>query len=254
MNKNVINVFDQKSFDCRLDWGLNGIKRAVKRKDIIVIIDVLSFSTTVITAIHYGAEIFPFIKSNIKDIDLYAQKINAEVVLGRSEAKLYKRQSLSPLSFDKSCNKKKFLLPSRNGSTYSKIAENNKYVFIGSIINASSVSSTINKIRKFNKIPVTVISCGERWKEDKELRPSIEDYLGAGAILSTLNGIKSPEAKVCINAFKTSKPELKKLIWNSISGRELRSWGFDKDVRYASKLNMIKEVPFLKNKSFKLYK
>ncbi|HUC89009.1 MAG TPA: 2-phosphosulfolactate phosphatase [Candidatus Paceibacterota bacterium] len=89
---------------------------------------------------------------------------------------------------------------------------------------------------------------------DKELRPNIEDYLGAGLIISYLKGTKSPEVEVCLNAYKKSKSKFKKLIWDSISGRELRSWEFDEDVKYASKLNIIKEVAILKNKCFKLYK
>ncbi|HUC89010.1 MAG TPA: 2-phosphosulfolactate phosphatase [Candidatus Paceibacterota bacterium] len=172
--KETDNVFNQEPFECKLDWGLNGIKEAVKRKDIIIIVDILSFSTTVTTAIHYGSEIFPFSKTEIEDIDSYAKEINAEVVLGRSEAKLYNKQSLSSLSFNKSCNGKKFLLPSRNGSTYSKIAENNDFVFIGSIINARPVAQIVNRIRKFNKIPVTIISCGERWRGIRNYVPILK--------------------------------------------------------------------------------
>jgi phosphosulfolactate phosphohydrolase-like enzyme len=52
-----------------------------------------------------------------------------------------------------------------------------------------------------NMISVTVIACGERWNipsEDGELRMALEDYLGAGAILSYLPYEKSPEARACV--------------------------------------------------------
>ena len=55
-------------------------------------------------------------------------------------------------------------------------------------------------------LSVTILACGERWKqpnEDGELRFAIEDYLGAGAILSALPAAlaRSPEARVCQGAF-----------------------------------------------------
>jgi hypothetical protein len=68
------------------------------------------------------------------------------------------------------------------------------------------------------------------------LRPAIEDYLGAGAILAQLSGSKSPEAEVCINAFRNSKQDPARLIWNSGSSRELRQRGFEHDVAHSSRL------------------
>lgn len=127
-------------------------------------------------------------------------------------------------------------------------------LLIGSLLNASSVASFANHLKNEKNMNITVIPCGEVWNDlyenEDSLRPSIEDYLGAGAILSELEGTKSPEAEVCIGAFLQSKHKLKELIWECGSGRELRMKGFEDDVRHCSQLNHFKVVPILQNNCF----
>lgn len=51
-------------------------------------------------------------------------------------------------------------------------------------------------------------SSGRTLMEQDAMRPGIEDYLGAGSILSMLNGSKSPEAQVCMGAYENSKAKI----------------------------------------------
>jgi 2-phosphosulfolactate phosphatase len=98
---------------------------------------------------------------------------------------------------------------------------------------------------------MTVIACGERWRdlhEDGPLRPAIEDYLGAGAILSHLVYAKSPEARVCEGAFHQTRDSLEEIIWDCASGRELRAVGFGEDVRHAARLDLYDSVPVMRGK------
>jgi 2-phosphosulfolactate phosphatase len=97
-------------------------------------------------------------------------------------------------------------------------------------------------------VAATVIACGERWPEpgeDGALRVAIEDYLGAGAILSYLAVDKSPEAQVCEGAFRGAQGRLTELLHDSISGRELRQKGWDADVEHAAQLNVYDVVPVM---------
>ena len=107
----------------------------------------------------------------------------------------------------------------------------------------------MNKIQKETNLNITVIACGERWRsvndESRELRPSIEDYLGAGAILEKLVGTKSPEARVCIGAFQNAKPNLSELVNDSSSGRELIDMGYPEDVKFSCQVDLYKDVPIL---------
>jgi len=76
---------------------------------------------------------------------------------------------------------------------------------------------------------------------------AIEDYLGAGAILSELSYPKSPEARVCEGSFRQSRRNLDEIIWDCGSGRELREAGFGDDVRHAARLDLYDVAPLMQD-------
>lgn len=120
---------------------------------------------------------------------------------------------------------------------------------VGTLINAQAVANAVAALlEQQHDLCVTVIACGERWKtpsEDGELRIAIEDYLGAGAILSYLPYEQSPEARVCAGAFVQAREDLKALLWECGSGRELRAKGYGHDVEHAAQLNLYDAVPLM---------
>lgn len=242
------NVFNQAPFQCRMDWGARGVKEASARGDIIIVVDVLSFSSAITNAVHNGVIIYPFPRTG--DINEYGKLAEAEVcILERTRARELGLPSLSATSFNESHKGKKYIVSSINGATCVKAANESNLVFVGCLLNISAVVNVVNQIQKDKNLNITVIASGERWNsandEPKELRPSIEDYLGVGAILELLNGTKSPEAKVCISAYKNSKTELNDLIADSSSGRELKAMEFPEDVEFCSQIDIYKEVPVI---------
>jgi 2-phosphosulfolactate phosphatase len=245
-------MFDQSPYTCRVEWGRRGAREAANRGDIVIIVDVLSFSSTVVTALNYDAVIYPY-PPNLDGKD-YAQRINAEYILGRAEAAKAGKPTLSPVSFNEEHTHKKYVLTSLNGAFCTWIASKVPALLIGSLLNASSVAAVANRLRLQKNASITVIPCGELWSDGKEeedtLRPAIEDYLGAGAILSYLEGEKSPEAEVCMGAFFHAESKLDEWIWDCGSGRELRERGFGADVKHCSQLNAYQTAPLLKNNHF----
>ncbi|WP_088042370.1 2-phosphosulfolactate phosphatase [Bacillus sp. EAC] len=245
-------MFDQSNYECRVEWGKRGAREAADRGDITIIVDVLSFSSTVVSAVNQGAIIYPY-PPNL-DGKSYAEKIGGEYILGRNEAAILGKATLSPVSFNKDHANNKYVLCSLNGAFCCWIAAKVPALLIGSILNASSVAAFANQLKKQIKANVTIIPCGEVWNEVQEnedaLRPSIEDYLGAGAILAELEGTKSPEAEVCIGAYLHSKERINELIWECGSGKELRIKGFEQDVLHCSRLNSYNVVPKLENNCF----
>ena len=245
-------MFDQSPYECRFDWGVRGTDNAADRGDIIIIVDVLSFSSTTVTAVNYGARVFPYASYTYGEF--YAKQVGAEMSVGRKEAKEKGGRSLSPLSFTPEDRGKAYVLYSPNGATCSRHAHKSAHVLLGSLLNGSAVSKKAEMIQKETGLNITVIACGEHWSgpvdEEKHLRPCIEDYLGAGAILSKLSGSKSPEAEVCINAFKGSQDKIADLIRNSGSGRELEEAGFGEDVTFSSRLDICSAVPKLYGEHF----
>lgn len=245
-------LFDQSSFHCRVEWGRRGARDAADRGDLVIVVDVLSFSSTVVTALNYGAIIYPY-PPNLNGKD-FAGKIGAQYILGRSEAAKLGIPTLSPVSFNQAHENKKYVLNSLNGAFCTWIASKVPALLIGSLINASSVARVANQLSTQANVNITVIPCGEQWNDvranEDTLRPSIEDYLGAGAILAELEGNKSPEAELCTAAFTHANQKISDLIWDCGSGRELREKGFAEDVRHCSQLNIFQTVPLLKKDHF----
>jgi len=246
-------MFNQFPYVCRVEWGRRGAREAAERGDIVIIVDVLSFSSTVVSALNADAVIYPY----PPDLDgkSYAASVGAEYILGRAEAAREGKPTLSPVTFNSSHQNKSYVLSSLNGAYCTWIASKVPALLIGSLLNASAVAAAANKIQQDSGAAITVVPSGEMWNDIREnedrLRPSIEDYLGAGAILSRLQGNKSPEAQVCVHAFQNSRESLEQLIWDCGSGRELRERGYEDDVRHCGRLDTTDAVPILLDGHFK---
>ena len=242
-------MFTQHPYRCRLDWGRYGTRQAAERGDILVIVDTLSFSTVVATAVQYGGCIYPC--SMEDDPVLLAQRIGGEAAVNRREVPEKGRFSLSPATWLQITPGTRVVVASPNGATCSRYAGLVPWLFVGTLINASAVATAVAALLEaHDHLAVTVIACGERWgvpTEDGDLRVAMEDYVGAGAILSGLPFEKSPEASVCEGAFVQARDHLDSLLWECGSGRELRAKGFADDVSYSAQLNRYQAVPVMQD-------
>jgi hypothetical protein len=55
-----VGDFDQSGFDARFDWGVEGVRHLVGACPVLVVVDVLSFSTAVDVAVGRGVSVFPY--------------------------------------------------------------------------------------------------------------------------------------------------------------------------------------------------
>jgi 2-phosphosulfolactate phosphatase len=94
-----------------------------------------------------------------------------------------------------------------------------------------------------------LIPAGERWSDDT-LRPSLEDLIGAGAVLAELPGKPSPEAELAVAAFERFRRNLYDVVSRCGSGRELIEKGFACDVRIATEYAVSSAVPVLADGGF----
>ena len=97
---------------------------------------------------------------------------------------------------------------------------------------------------------VTVVAAGERRGGEDGLRPALEDYLGAGAVISRLRCLHSPEARVCAAAYRSVKDELEDTLLGCDSGLELREKGMRDDVRLAARMDAYGVAPTLRGGRF----
>jgi 2-phosphosulfolactate phosphatase len=213
------------------EWGLAGIEALRERVSVLVIVDVLSFSTAVDVAASRGAIVYPLAYC---EGDTARDAANREgAVLAQPRRAAGGQFSLSPASLLSVPAGLKLMLPSPNGSRLS-LACGNTRLLTGCLRNAAAVALAARRLAGDGK--VGVIPAGESWR-DGSLRPAVEDLLGAGAIVHYLDLPCSPEAQIARDAYRTAGPEVASLIRASVSGRELIEGGFPQDVELAVEQN-----------------
>ena len=82
------------------------------------------------------------------------------------------------------------------------------------------------------------------------MRPALEDWVGAGAVISHLEGGLSPEARAALSAYLNVKSELRHMLKQCGSGRELIERGFEQDVEIASELDISECAPTLVDNAY----
>ncbi len=70
--------FDQMEFDLRCEWGERGVAQLAPQSDAIVIVDVLSFSTSVDIAVGNGAWVYPY-RGQRQLAQPYAESVGARL-------------------------------------------------------------------------------------------------------------------------------------------------------------------------------
>lgn len=209
----------------------------------LVIVDVLSFSTCVDIATARGAQIVPFPLGDHAAAARRARETAALVATHRTGPGPY---SLSPASLTAIPAGTRLVLPSPNGSRLS-LEGGETAVFAGSLRNRRAVAAAARALGG----DVAVIAAGERWTHDDSLRPAIEDWIGAGAILDALDLPLDAEARAARDAFRAAEPSLAQTIRDSISGRELIDRGFPQDVELAVQLDVSAAAPRLHGECYR---
>lgn len=224
-----LSPFSQQTYSCRCEWGLVGID-ALAPADVTIVVDILSFTTTVDVAVSNGVAVLPY-RWKDPSAEIFARAQGAELAGPRGSA----RFSLSPSSFRRAEPGTRCVLPSPNGAAMTlHAAASNSVILAGSLRNAVATATAARELgTTFNVIPA-----GERWS-DGSLRPALEDAIGAGAILSHLPGTRSSEAQITISVFEFARQTgIVQVLSDCSSGRELLIRGFEEDLEISAELNV----------------
>lgn len=236
-------IYDQSEFDLRCEWGSQGVAQLAPISDVVVIVDVLSFTTCVEIATNNGAIVFPYAMRDESVVD-YAKSLQAELASHRQRWTTT-GYSLSPQSVTEIPPGTRLVLPSPNGSFLS-LQTGNTPTLAGCLRNCQAVAEFAQKYGD----KIAVIPAGERWKNDSTLRPAFEDLIGAGAILSYLHGSLSPEAELALVAFQKFQQDLLGYLKKCSSGKELIAAGFEPDVELAGVYNVSECVPLFTGNAY----
>jgi 2-phosphosulfolactate phosphatase len=230
----------------RFDWGPTGAEAVSQGADVAVVVDVLSFTTTLTVAVERGITVWPFPWKDERAA-AYAEERDATLAVGRLEARSTATGgvSLSPADMSRVSGVERLVLPSPNGSAIcAALAGSGVEVVAACFRNRTAVAHRL----AHRDGTIAVVASGERWP-DGSLRPCAEDLWGAGAVLATLvdHGVDdlSPEARLAEAAYRAVEPTLVDALRDCAGGRELADAGFAADVEVAGALDVSMVVPTL---------
>lgn len=250
-----MDLYGQHGYDVRFDWG--PVAASALTADVAVVVDVLSFSTSVTVAVERGMVVYPS-RWHGADAAAPAERHDAVLALGRLEARRGgldgTAPTLSPATLIACDPVPRLVLPSPNGSTIAAaLQETGSEVLLGCLRNARAVAEQLAVARARGR-SIAIVAAGERWQDDDSLRPALEDHLGAGAVLSHLadlgHGDLSPEAGAAADLFRAVRPRLATTLRDCVGGRELIGRGFSDDVEIAADLDATTTVPVLTDGAF----
>lgn len=240
----------QAAYAVRFDWGPTGAAAIGSDADIAVVVDVLSFTTTLTVAVERGMTVFPYAWKDAGATQ-YAAEQDAVLAVGRFEGGGEAGQvSLSPAAMASVDGVQRVVLPSPNGSSICFGLADTGLTVVGACLrNRRAVARWVRR-RIRDGARVAVVAAGERWP-DGSLRPGLEDLLGAGAVLAALDPAHaSPEARQAQRAFEAAGKDVPDQLSACASGVELVRAGFAEDVAMASQIDVSAAVPVLAGRSF----
>ncbi len=259
----------------RLDWGADAAlalaRYAVERGGNVyaVVVDVLSFTTSVSVAADAGLPVLPFRWDHDRARE-FADERSAVLAQPRSRT-IAGRISLSPKSIRDTKSRSAIVLPSPNGSTIAEtLAESGAVVVAGALRNRAAVAKWLTaRLRAHLAEPgghqtvVLLVPAGERWP-DGSLRPAVEDLWGAGGVAAAVlerlegaigggpaSGLMSPETHAARLAYDGVRGRLATSLAECASGRELVESGWSDDVAIAGELDSSVSVPVLVDGAFR---
>lgn len=239
----MLSYFNQNEVDVRFEWGLSGVQTLAPISDVVIIVDVLSFTSCVDIVVGNGGTVYPY-QGEEAALPSFAKLVDGVVASRKREHQA--AYSLAPSSLINIPAGTNLVLPSPNGSRLS-LATGGVQTLAGCLRNALAVAQQANRLGK----RISVIAAGERWP-DGLLRPSLEDLLGAGAILSHLVGQRSVEADTAVASYLHAQSNLMDTLLHCGSGKELVGRGFEEDVRLAGQVNVSDVAPLLIDGAYRM--
>jgi 2-phosphosulfolactate phosphatase len=246
------SALGQSDTDVRFEWGPTGAAQLARDAECLVVVDVLSFTTSVSICVSRGMTVFPH-RWNDEDAAAYAAHHDAELAVRRRDVSSDHPWSLSPAVLSTAPVTPRLVLPSPNGSTIAAAAAGAGAVVIAACLrNAAAVGGwLLAHGYGIPGHPVLIVASGEQWP-DRSLRPALEDALGAGAVLAHLRAggrTLSAEARATAAMFE-STDDVEAALRSCGSARRLVEAGYGDDVDAAAPLDCDRAVPVLRDGAF----
>jgi 2-phosphosulfolactate phosphatase len=217
-----------------LELGVNGAMQARQRGGVVILIDALRASATIVTALAMGMKsVRPVVSVEQCEGDVTAGERGGRklptLTHGNSPTELLAHEREYPM--------KTLGLTTTNGTECLLAASGpNNVMMIGTTVNASAVAARALETAKARKYPITLLMAG------RNNQACIEDELAAGEILVRLG----TDAHIQGSVPRTSNA-LEADFFAGDSGRNLANLGYADDVRFCAQLDRFDVVPVLQD-------
>lgn len=214
------------------------------RKKVVVVIDVLRASSTIITALMNRAKgIIPV--EDMGEASRISQSVDSDNLLLCGEKDGIKIEGYdlgnSPFEYSSEVVKDKTLIfNTTNGTKAIKKAVGSAELYVGSFLNLSTVVHTLNQEQK----DIVLVCAG--WRG----RMAIEDLLFAGNIIYNIGNGQLPGdardgAKVAYGLYDKYRSNISDVIHSSNHAVRLKEISDDKDIDYCSQTDICDILPVL---------
>ena len=197
----TIAAHRQSTHPIRFEWGPTGAAAVADEGAVAVVVDVLSFTTTLSVAVDAGIAVYPFgwWTSGPRRTPPSATRCSPGVDPCAPESAC-RRSRCAPRRGSSG-----WCCPLPNGSAISFALAGSGASVVGACLrNATATARWLSARRT----PVAVVAAGERWS-DGTLRPAVEDLWGAGAVIAGLVDLGatglSPEARMAELAYRVGR-------------------------------------------------
>jgi 2-phosphosulfolactate phosphatase len=226
--------FQMPGVQTYLEMGVNGAMQARQRGGVVILIDALRASATIVTSLAMNMKSVRPVVS----VEQCVGDVTAGERGGRKLPTLNHGNSPTELLAHKHEYAGKTLgLTTTNGTECLLAASGpNNVVFVGTTLNASAVAASALAIAKARKVPISLLMAG------RNNQACIEDELAAGEILVKLGAAAQMQGSVP----RTSNA-LEADFFAGDSGRNLAKLGYADDVLFCSQLDRFDVVPVLRD-------
>jgi 2-phosphosulfolactate phosphatase len=222
-----------------IKWYDEGARQARKDGKQIVVIDILRATTFEVHALNLGAKAIVPVK-DIREALMLKKVYKESLTAGEVGGEPIPGFDLdpSPSNLEKQKVEGKVIIHKSTCGTKC-IVDSGKDAIIGSLLNARSIGEYLPKVDK----DVAIVASGNSCREF-----SLEDFLGAGAIIYYSSMEHTDQARAAYLAFKNSYDNLKEIIMSGKNGSKLMKKGLMKDIELASSLNTANVIPIYDQK------
>ena len=235
----------QNSMPVRVDveFAAKDAPKAVKRGDLIITVDVLRCSSSIVNALANGVKaVIP--TETLKEAYKLREQHPDYLLAGERKGRKPKGCDLgnSPLEFVRDVvGGKTVIMTTTSGTAALVRCRRAKHVLLGAFLNAAAVVSKAMEIVQKKRVNVSFVLAGEKGLF------SLEDFLCAGAIASKLSSGRlelSDKTLAAVFAFERVKDALCEYVMESRHAKHLVELGFERDVVFSCGLDRFGIVPF----------